>query len=364
MLADFKRDELYRKSVEIILENQDQGGGYIASPNFPTYHFCWFRDGAFIAYAMDLAGEQESADRFHDWAARQINRREDIVEKALRKSQAGEALSGEDYLHTRYTLEGQEDSGEVEEWPNFQLDGFGTWLWALEEHCRRRAEPAPEPWIRAADLTSRYLEGLWEMPCWDCWEEFQEHVHPSTLAAIYAGLEAHTRLSGRDHRTTLAAIRDRLEREFVYEGKFVKFPGDKAVDANLLSLAVPYGVFMPEDARMRGTAAAIEETLVKGGGVHRYARDSYYGGGEWILLSAWLAWYYACLGDAESRQKAEGHLAWIRSQADEKGWLPEQTAKSLNDPAYLEPWVQQRGPVANPLLWSQAKYIILMENLR
>jgi GH15 family glucan-1,4-alpha-glucosidase len=363
MLADFKRDELYRKSVEIILENQDKGGGYIASPNFPTYHFCWFRDGAFIAYAMDLAGEGESAGRFHDWAARQIIEREAIVERALRKSRDGEALSGEDYLHTRYTLEGQEDTGEEEEWPNFQLDGFGTWLWALEQHIQRRSEPVPKSWRQAADLTSRYLAGLWELPCWDCWEEFEEHVHPSTLAAIYAGLEAHARMSGADHRSTLAAIRERLEREFVYEGKFVKFPGDEAVDANLLSLAVPYGVFPPRDERMVATAAAIEETLVRSGGVHRYAKDTYFGGGEWILLSAWLAWYYACLGDGESLQKAEKHLKWIRRQADANGWLPEQAAESLNDPAHLEPWVRRRGPIANPLLWSHAKYIILMENL-
>nr|MBI2904378.1 glycoside hydrolase [Chloroflexota bacterium] len=44
--------DLYRQSIEIILRNQTASGAYLASPNFPTYHYCWFRDGSFIAYAM------------------------------------------------------------------------------------------------------------------------------------------------------------------------------------------------------------------------------------------------------------------------------------------------------------------------
>ena len=34
------------------------------------------------------------------------------------------------YLPTRYTLDGELEP-EVDDWPNFQLDGYGTWLWAL-----------------------------------------------------------------------------------------------------------------------------------------------------------------------------------------------------------------------------------------
>ncbi|MFO7662332.1 MAG: glycoside hydrolase, partial [Chloroflexota bacterium] len=60
---------LWDRSIDIILENQSSSGAYLASPNFPTYHYSWFRDGAFIAYAMDIAGHHESAARFHEWAA-------------------------------------------------------------------------------------------------------------------------------------------------------------------------------------------------------------------------------------------------------------------------------------------------------
>ncbi len=123
--------DLYQRSIEIILENQSASGAYVASPNFPTYRYCWFRDGSFIAYSMDLAGKHESAACFHDWAARAINRRRDVVRRKPGRVLRGSTgvLRDTDVLHTRLTLEG-EDGAEVG-WGNFQLDGFCTWLWAL-----------------------------------------------------------------------------------------------------------------------------------------------------------------------------------------------------------------------------------------
>src|SRR5215211_396967 len=127
--------DLYRRSIEIILENQSASGGYIASPNFPTYHYCWFRDGSFIAYAMDLAGQHNSAHCFHQWVAKRVNERRDLVRIGLAKARSGAKLTESEILHTRYRLDGAD--GEPGDWPNFQLDGFGTWLWALNEHQKQ-----------------------------------------------------------------------------------------------------------------------------------------------------------------------------------------------------------------------------------
>ncbi len=60
---------LVDRSIEIIYDGQSDTGAYLASPNFETYHYSWFRDGAFIAYAMDKVGESKSAERFHTWVA-------------------------------------------------------------------------------------------------------------------------------------------------------------------------------------------------------------------------------------------------------------------------------------------------------
>ncbi|MCL6567990.1 MAG: hypothetical protein K6T35_03725, partial [Meiothermus silvanus] len=75
------------------------------------------------------AGQHDSAQRFHDWAARTVLRHADKAERAMQRAAHGEPLGG-DYLHARYTTDGAEG---LQDWPNFQLDGFGTWLWALGE---------------------------------------------------------------------------------------------------------------------------------------------------------------------------------------------------------------------------------------
>jgi GH15 family glucan-1,4-alpha-glucosidase len=347
--------DLYQHSIEIILENQSPSGAYIASPNFPTYRYCWFRDGSFIAYAMDLAGQHESAQRFHRWVADRVNERKDLVRTGLAKAQSGQKLTDAEILHTRYRLDGTD--GEPGDWPNFQLDGFGTWLWALNEHQKLNPKvQLSQPVLYAAELVADYLCGLWSLPCYDCWEEFPHHVHPHTLAAIYGGLQAHSELTGRDHALVTELIRSQLLAGAEEFGHFVKFPGSPAVDASLLGLCVPYGVVAPDDPFMLQTVEQIELTILHHGGLHRYAQDSYFGGGEWILLSAWLGWYWQEVGEKE---KVWQLRRWIEAQADERGWLPEQVPIGLNDETMYAPWVQRWGPIANPLLWSHAEYLIL-----
>jgi GH15 family glucan-1,4-alpha-glucosidase len=349
--------DLVQRSVQIILENQSPSGAYVASPNFPTYRYCWFRDGAYIAYAMNRMGQHSSAARFHSWAANIINRRAEIVACALKKVACGESLSEDDILHTRYTLNGEE--GEKEAWPNFQLDGFGTWLWSLAEYKTLTGASIPDDWISAARLVSDYLAALWHLPCYDCWEEFPNSVHTSTLAAIYGGLQASTKLTGHDYTKTTQNINIYIHRNMLLEGHFVKARGRSEVDASLISLAVPYQVIRPDDPGMLNTIRAIEQDLLHGG-LQRYRNDTYYGGGEWILLSAWLGWYYARSGQSG---KVQTLLKWVESQADDDGNLPEQVPEYLNDPAAFQLWQQRWGEVASPLLWSHAKFLIFKNEL-
>lgn len=347
--------DLFRRSIEIILDGQSPSGAYVACPNFPTYHYSWFRDGAFIAYAMDLIGEHDSAARFHAWAAACILERQEIVQRAINRCRAGQPLSESDILHTRYTLDGKD--GVKDEWPNFQLDGFGTWLWALGEHIQMTHQLLRSDWAKASRLIADYLAALWRLPCFDCWEEFPEHVHTYTLAALYGGLRSQVSLGDNEHKPTLDAIKAHILSNTVAENCFVKAVGRTDVDASLIGLAVPYQVVAPDDPRMAQTIVNIEETLIRdGGGVHRYADDTYYGGGEWVQLTAWLGWYYAQSGQI---QKARALLAWIEDQADLRGCLPEQIPSHLNAPSFYETWRGHWGEIASPLLWSHAKYLIL-----
>ena len=355
---------LYQRSIEIILENQSENGAYIAAPNFPTYHYCWFRDGSFIAYAMDLVGQHRSADQFHHWVAERINDRRDRVLAGLATAKSGEQLTEAEILHTRYRLDGTD--GQPGNWPNFQLDGFGTWLWALSEHQKLNPDTKlSQEILAAAELVANYLSSLWSMPCYDCWEEFPDHVHLHTLAAIYGGLRAHTELIGANHQPVTDAIRKKLLDGAQLFGHFVKFTNSTAVDASLLGLAVPYGVVEVDDPVMLKTVEQIEATILVNGGMHRYTEDSYYGGGAWILLTAWLGWYYTELAAkcpnlaSYLESKIQNCQRWIELHASEDLTLPEQVAENLNIPTFYSTWVERWGESAAPLLWSHAKYIIL-----
>ena len=361
--------DLWQRSIDIIAANQSSSGAWVASPSFPVYRYSWLRDGAFIAHAMDRVGEHASAAAFFRWAARTITRHAGKVERVESKLCAGLALDESDYLHTRFTLAGEEAEGD---WGNFQLDGYGTWLWALSEHLRRTgdaallAEVAP-----AVELTVRYLSALWRVPNYDCWEEHPAYLHPYTLAAIHAGLRAAAGLpiaGGARAAAVAGEVRRFLLDHAALGGRLVKSldpttlqPTLAEVDASLMGAIVPYGLLAPDDPIARATLAGIERDLHRpGGGVYRYLADTYYGGGEWVLLAAWLGWAYVQAGD---RERAMDLLRWVEAQADAQGHLPEQVAEHALAPGYVAVWEGRWGPIAKPLLWSHAMYLILRHAL-
>lgn len=351
---------LYTHSIELIRAHQAPSGAYVASPTFREYAYCWFRDGAYIAHAMDLVGEHSSANRFYGWATYMVESRRAQVERTVGVALQGNIPAREDLLHTRYALNGETTD---DDWPNFQLDGFGTLLWGIAEHVSTSGGPLPESWRGAVDLLARYLGALWQSPCYDCWEEFGDKIHTSTLAALYGGLNAAAVLLGDDtHAETAAAIKQFVLQHCVSNGSLCKFVGSEAVDSSLVHASTPYRLLTHDDQVMRATIERIERELRRdGGGAHRYADDSYYGGGEWVLLTAYLGWYYA-----EQGLVARGRdlLDWVESRATADNMLPEQVAEHLNHPDMLPVWEERWGPSACPLLWSHASYLMLAEHLR
>jgi len=354
-------ETLLWRSIAVIEENQAPGGAYPASPSFPVYRYCWFRDGSFIADAISRAGRVESAEAFFGWCSRVVVDRAGRVESLLARRARGEPIPLEDFLPCRYTLDGDD---AAEDWWEFQLDGYGTWLWALDRHAARRGVSL-RPYADAAELTVRYLTAFWAEPCYDWWEEHPAHRHTSTLAAVHGGLAAAAgwdvlASATRDAaRRTAAEIRARVLAEGVHEGHLVKWLGGRELDASLIACSTPFGLLAPREPVTTATVDALEAELVHGG-VHRYAGDSYFGGGEWLLLSALVGWYYAeagRIGDACTQ------LLWVADQAEENGDLPEQVSGHLLAPDQYAPWVERWGPVATPLLWSHAMFITLAHEL-
>jgi len=355
--------DLVAASLDVIKAGQGPSGAYVACPDYPTYRYCWFRDGAFIAHAMDLWGEHASARRFYDWVAETILERTEAVERCVAAASWGQRPDPLDLLDTRYTMDGQR--GDDAEWPNFQLDGFGTVLWGLRRHGALTGQPTLPVWDEATRLLVRYLAALWTYPNYDCWEEFPDRIAVSTLAALYAGLHAASTMLGPDDgegrraAATAAAIAARVRRDGVRDGRLIKhLGGTDAVDASLLWACVPFGedgLLSPADPLMRATADRVEANLIGAtGGVHRYLADTFYGGGEWMLLTALLGEYRAAIDDM---QGARSRLAYVEAHADTRGYLPEQSGRTPLHPQHVREWQDRWGPVARPLLWSHAAYL-------
>ena len=382
-------DTLLDASISLIKNGQHASGAYIASPSFPTYAYCWLRDGAYIAHAMDLYGEHQSAKAFFRWVNTTISKNRahtglasGIVEDGepdMRGPRTQPIEQVRRWLRARWTLDGERDDSK---WPNYQPDGYGAWLWGLDEHLARTGDLGLWDELRETVLyVVDCLSQVWSTPSSDCWEEYPDKVHTSTLICIAGGLERIGRRAKDDCALSLAAqIKDYIMCHGVFEGRLAKFCSDErrgdqwppkgrthegpsigdSVDASLLWAAVPYGVLDLVDTRMVSTVRAIEQGLARGGGVRRYSADTYYGGGQWVLLTAWLGWYYCRTGEME---KASACLRWVEGQAAEDGCLPEQISRDLVDPVLYEPWTVCWGPPANPLLWSHAMYLILRREL-
>jgi len=343
-------------SLDLIEAHQHASGAYPACPHYPVYRFSWLRDGSFIADAMSRGGRPASAEAFFGWCARVIDTRAERIAELIARAASGQHVPDTDLLPTRYTLDGDESD---EPWENFQLDGYGTWLWALRAHRARFPRP-DEPLRTAVATTVDYLVAFGTRPCFDWWEEQPTQRHVSTLAAVAAGLRAATDLLDDPARTADAtraadAIEALILEQGTHDGHLAKWLGSTAVDGSLLSCLTAFATVEPGSPLAEATYLRVLADL-RADGVYRYRGDTFYGGGEWLLLTAWLGWYETLTGRDEL---ARTRLGWIAAQATPEGWLPEQVTGRAQDPSFVPVWTKRWGPVATPLLWSHAMFLTL-----
>jgi len=350
------------ESRALILQWQDAGGAYPASPTFSVYRgFAWLRDGAFIADAMSAAGEEESATAFFDWVARVLMDRANVIAEIVNAARRGTPVPDSRMLPTRFRLDGTDGD---DDWWDFQLDGYGTWLWAATEHARRHRIDLGR-WSGAIDATVDYLASSWERPCYDWWEEHSEHVHVSTLGCIASGLQAvadagvlspdRTTIASETAKAALRLMRTRGS----IDGHLVKWIGTDALDASLAALLAPLAAVDPTSPLGLATLAQLDRQLVVDGGMHRFLVDTYYGGGQWPLLSCFLGLAWLAAGD---RVRAVELLRWSAATST-NGSIPEQVDRHLLAPDSMPQWVERWGPSADPLLWSSAMYLRLAVEL-
>jgi len=355
---------LLARSRDLIRSAQRPSGAYPASEAFPAYRgYCWLRDGSFIADAMSSVGEVDSAGAFFDWCAATIEARREEIGQIVAAARAGRPLPDRDMLPTRFRFDGRDGD---DDWWDFQLDGYGTWMWAVVAHARRHSLDLT-PWADALRLTVDYLVSSWSRPCFDWWEEHDEHVHVSTLGCVIAGLRAaiDSGVLGPDQAVLAAdavhGARNLLRARGVRDGHLVKWLDGDALDGSLAALVCPLEVLDPISPLAVSTIAAIESELLADGGVYRFRADTFYGGGRWPLLTCFLGLARHALGD---RDGAVACLEWAAGTATPERDLPEQVDGGLLlAPAQRQEWLERWGSVATPLLWSHAMVLRLAADL-
>lgn len=346
-----------RRSVDAILRNQSANGAIVASPDFAEYGFCWLRDSSFNAYALDCAGEYGASSAFHSWVNRAVAGIAQTIDSVIAAKERGDGFNPLHMPPARFALDG---AMVADDWPNFQIDGYGTWLWSLGQHLKQTG-PAEVPgeFAGSVRLVARYLNTFAFTPCYDVWEENGDAVHTSTLACVYGGLMAAGQMLGDSTYIERASmVRSQLLEGAVRRGYFAKSNLNDDVDASTLWLETPFGVVAPNDECFAATVALIETRLTLEGGIRRYSTDVYFGSGAWPVLTGSLGWHYANLGDYEAAERCR---AWIAARVDPEGLLGEQYGGDERDPQHYEEWVARWGLPARDLTWSHAMYVVLCD---
>jgi glucoamylase len=369
---------LYKRSLLICRTQINNNGSIIAANdseavyfNRDTYSYMWPRDGALIAYALDLAGYPEITRNFFNLCAH-------IIEK-------------DGYLLHKYTPSGSPASS----WHPWQKDSKAQLpiqedetalvIWALWHHYKNFRDiefikPLYKPLIKnAADFMMNYRDiktGL-PQPSYDLWEE-RRGILTFTAATIYGGLTAaanfteafgETELS-QEYREGARKLRRAmdlylyLEKEkrfarMITAGMDGSYEIDATVDASLYGIFA-FGAYAADDERVKNTMQQVYEKLwckTRVGGLARYENDSYYRknrnvpGNPWFITTLWLAQYYIAMTKTKNDlDKALNILNWAAERALPSGVLAEQVDPDTNEPLSV-----------SPLTWSHASYIVVVQ---
>lgn len=379
---------LYRRSLLTIRTLCDQEGAIIAAVDWDVasnirenYSYCWMRDGALIAQALQRAGFEPPSSEFFAFCLR-------VLERENRP-----------YFMHKYNADGTVgsswlprigDSGE-ERLP-IQGDETAIVLFALWEHYarfRQMTHALREQIYRmvfpAADWLCEYMQGGLPKPSYDLWEErFGVHLH--TVATVFGALRAAedfaVLLAEEERSMRYAQAKERLKERIIErfwseeQGYFLRMlqsdgegrlssshPDCQKLDAAGAAL-LHFGVLSPEDPRLIAMMKKIRERLwVKTdiGGLARYEDDYYHQvehedkervpGNPWFICTLWLAdWEIARAKSREDLDEALRILEWVAERALPSGLLAEQVHPYTGEPLSV-----------SPLTWSHASFVATCE---
>ena len=248
------------------------------------YRYSWVRDATFTLQAFLLSGYTEEAAAWARWLRRAVAGSPGELqimygvggERRLTEVELG-SLPG--YQGSKPVRVGNKASTQ------FQLDVFGEVLNSALTTAMNALprEAAWDPDLILAILD--HLETVWDKPDNGIWEgrgPRRHFTHSKVMAwvafdrAVRLAEEYHTLPAGRVAHW--AQLRDRIHAQVCDKGfdpqinSFTQYYGSTLLDASLLMLA-PVGFLPPDDPRIAGTVAAIQENLFEKGFVRRYQTE-------------------------------------------------------------------------------------------
>ncbi len=284
-------------------------GGLVAAPttSLPEqpggpmnwdYRYCWLRDATFTLSALVDCGYMEEAAAWRDWLLRAVAGEPDKMQIMYRvdgSRRLDEALLPwlPGYRFARPVRVGNEAADQL------QLDVYGELIRTLHASERAGMERT-EQGRHLEHAIVLHVERVWVQPDQGLWESRGEPRH-YTYSKVMAWVALHRFLDGKggeeiadDDRRRLESLRDHVHGVICREGfdsglgSFTAYFGGQQIDASLLLLP-KVGFLPPDDARMAGTIARIEQELVVDGLVRRHLMSGLVPEGAFIACSFWLA---------------------------------------------------------------------------
>ncbi len=291
------------------------------------YRYCWLRDTSFTLMVLIHAGYTEEAVAWRRWLLRAVAGSPEQVQTIY--GIYGERQLPEwnaDWLPGyEHSLPVHVGNGAVDQ---FQLDVFGEVVAALSQ------TPQAEDDIRVSASALQgaivnHLCKVWPEPDEGIWEvrgPRRHFTHSKVMAwvALDRAIKQHERYDGASvDLKRWKKNRDMLHKEICDKGfdkklnSFTQSYGSKALDASCLRIVL-VGFLPPEDARIRGTVAAIEKQLMKDGFVMRYdsnkSSDGLPGGeGAFLACSFWMVTNLWLIGRKSDALKLFDRLLSLRN---------------------------------------------------
>ncbi len=325
------RDPVMRSLVTLKALTYRPTGGIVAAPttSLPEqpggprnwdYRFCWLRDATLTLLALMDAGYTEEAQAWREWLLRAVAGHP--ADLQIMYGLAGERhllewevswLPG--YEQSRPVRVGNAAHGQL------QIDVFGEVLDALH-HARRHGLTGDDGWNLQKALVG-YLETVWDKPDRGIWEvrgPDQHFTHSKVMAwvALDRAIKTAELFALDGPLTRWRALREQIHTTVCENGfntsvnSFVQAYGSTQLDASLLQIAL-VGFLPPEDPRILGTLAAVEQRLVADGLVYRYDSELTDDGlppgeGAFLACSFWLADNLALIGRRDDARRLFANL--------------------------------------------------------